>query len=255
MPKIRELKFADYEALLKAYRDVPGNYARAARRAGVNVETAKLAWKRGFKFVNPDGSLEYRDPISRLLATEQEREQKRILDEAEIRAQEEERAKVLAREEALKIKDATGKLLVGGQTVLANTAVAFQRLSRGAHAIMETLVDKEGNPTEELRKLSVPQRLAFLTQLANGARHWTSAFHEWQQAARLHHGQPESILGIQAVPAEDQSPQELIEATQAAAASVARYAGMLQPGSVETLSEEDADDGTPQSNGGNGAAH
>jgi len=249
---LRMLSPDNYRKLLEAFR-AGRNITQAAKAAGVDRETARKAYRRGMMFKDPaTGKLTYRDPIEEMLEKERLAEHEKITKEAEERAQIEERAKVLAREEALKIKDATGKLLVGGQSVLANTASAFSRLSRGAAEIMKTLVDENGMPTADMKKLTVPQRVQLLTQIASGARHWTAALHEWQRASRLHHGEPEALVGLMAV--ENESPEEMVEAVRASAASVERYAKTLQAGGVvELLSEkEEEPDGEA---GPNGAAH
>ena len=196
----RRVGLVEWDLLLAAYRDDPGNHSAAARAAGVTRRTAKLAWHNGYP-AHAWG----RKPASQVIAEEQEIARSRLQLVEEQEELEEDRAALdaerdreTARQHAILAKTQEGHLVAGARAASILGLKAAVQSTPGLHKAMERL-------SLELVKIAEGGPLTHkeLVSFSSIMRRWSSTLRELSAAGqmamemeRLRLGEPGTIIGV-----------------------------------------------------------
>ncbi len=230
---MRTLTREDYDKLVHAFHQVPGNFFAASRLAGVCRATARRAWELGF----PKRGW---DPIKDVLAAEAA-EVRRRMDEQE------------ERERALAARERRLKPLVDGEAERRSSvkrreewAAACTAARRNSQLMLlttnELLQAAYARAPEMKRKLledkslSPAEYVKIVKELTSTGKAVSDALATTQQVERLALGQPTEIVGLQPMMATREEAIRQIERSQAAIERAMRKGKLpagLPPGRVE----------------------
>lgn len=181
-----------YDALLDAFREVPGNYTQAARLAGTNPRTAKRAWLTGWR------QYPWARPIQTVLreeaaAARSRRREQKLAEQAKRSADEElsaeETAKATSQETALVVAARANALLLVG---------AINRIFRAATPLASKL---ETNivTSYDTGKITDLQLLRAFRDMGVLARHSSEAARLALELHRIQQNRPIHVIGIEAM--------------------------------------------------------
>lgn len=181
-----------YDAILDAFREVPGNYAQASRLAGVSPATAKRAWLTGWR------QYPWARPVQTVLREEAQvarsrRREQKLAEQAKRSADEEqaaeESAKATTQETTLVVAArANALLLVGSINRIFRAATPLAaRLEAGLLAAYDT------------GKISDLQLLRAFKDMAVLARHSGEAARMALELHRIQQNRPIHVIGIEAM--------------------------------------------------------
>lgn len=230
---MRTLTREDYDKLVHAFHQVPGNFFAASRLAGVCRATARRAWELGF----PKRGW---DPIKDVLAAEAA-EVRRRMDEQE------------ERERALAARERRLKPLVDGEAERRSSvkrreewAAACTAARRNSQLMLlttnELLQAAYARAPEMKRKLledkslSPAEYVKIVKELTSTGKAVSDALQTTQQVERLALGQPTEIVGLQPMLATREEAVRQIERSKAAIERAMRKGKLpagLPPGRVE----------------------
>ena len=178
--------------LLEAFRREPGNFAAAARSAGLNARTAKRGWERGWP-----GRRAVRDVLA-----EEQLAARAALRREQLRA-EREAAGELAAEDAAAMRAAELRISRAAQGLALAAVAPVVRLQRVAGALAEKL---EKMDTSTLKPLEV---VGVLRQVTSTGRELVELMHKSLEVERLRAGDPSVIVGLK--PMQPDAPVSLDE--------------------------------------------
>lgn len=187
-----------YDSIVDAFREDPGNYSAAAKRAGIGRNTAKRAWNDGW----PDKGF---PPVEKTLELEQleARKDRAAADEARIDELREDQTvtdaaiRAKARRDAIRARGEEGRMVKAARVSAINLLESAQKITASindiapkvAQAVRE--IELEGATVKEIDAIGrILWRLSISTR-AGAATAWNIL-----QAERLLLGQPTDIIGI-----------------------------------------------------------
>lgn len=204
-----------YDQLLAAFRERPGEFAPAGRRAICDERTAKRAWFQGW----PELGF---PPIIKALEAEQEKaraEMQRREIETKLamdRADEETRNAAVA--QALKARAEVGEVLKGARAVALGNLAAIARITPGillladriktdlkelsANPVQPSKFDAEGNVLE-MKRFSTRELLEMSQRYMHLSDSLSKQAQRTVQMERLYLGLPTEIVGVQEMPLEE----------------------------------------------------
>lgn len=177
-----------WDALVAAYREKPGEYARAARAAKVGTQAARAAWLRGF--TRP---LWAQRPISEII------EEERIERRAEVRARE--LAHALAADERRKLRaeavlDAEEERLREAQAVRAAMSSGISILA-AAGALSNAMLPVIARSAQAISasSMSASEAMKAIRSLAYVGAAAGGIVRNAMELTRIHLGDPLGIVG------------------------------------------------------------
>jgi hypothetical protein len=186
----RQISRELYDNLLRGYREMPGNFANAARAAGCRYPMAKRGWELGWSPRIP-----WARPIKTVLREEQEAaraEQRRLeLLEKDKSAEERDRA----RQDSVKAMAQEGQMLAAGRAnVLSTLASATQALP----AVKKLLSDLNAALVDpNAVKLTPMAAVKLFREFGLGVRYLVEASNRLIEAERTSKGEPSRIIGLE----------------------------------------------------------
>lgn len=211
----------EWGLLVGAYRELPGGHSAAARAAGVNIETARRGWERGFGYA-PWGQV----PIKKMLEVEQRDAraliQKRYTEEAAAKLQEEIEREREATKQAVEARADEGMALQFGRKATKQALAAVTSTMPGlrmlAERVNETLRVQygEGKP---MTLAGAREAMALIEKSAVTIRHLAGATESLIEAERRFMGEP-GKRGVVLVMTLEEAKQELERAKRLAEAGV-----------------------------------
>ena len=183
----RHLTREMYDALLIAYREVPGNAARAARIANCDSRTARKMWEEG------NSKLPWARPIRQALLDEAEaaRAAQRKAELAQLDEAKNERDKV--RQDAVKALAQEGQMLAAGRANALGVLASLTQLLPSVRKVAQQLNDRiaNGDPLE------VSQGMKFLDRFTSTFSRAADAADKLIEAERRHKGEPTQVIGLE----------------------------------------------------------
>jgi hypothetical protein len=226
MAKTLELTKEQYELLCDAYRKDPGNYAAAAKYAGVGVRSAQSAWDIGWK------RRTWAKPIRLLIA--QEQEQARAFREERQRAelQGEADRQVQTRLDAINARTEEGIGSKRTRTNALNISVVASKLVVVADKIVAEINRRVDTgvinlPLDELRRLV----LTASTMIQRAGQVMITAL----QIERIVLGEPIAVLGIKT---EHMGMEQILEHLTSVRDTIERGAKVKQQAEHDALDDK-----------------
>lgn len=183
---------AQYDALVAAYREKPGQHSNAARRAGVGFRTAKLGWERGWDrppWARCIRKVLEEDAIAARKVLE-EREAEKAADSA-VRRKERDLARLDAIEERAREAQAVRAAMSNAMGLLAVTgALAKASVALAQGAARDIVADAQGEKIPWEQAVDTLKRLSWLSYRASGVTRSS------MEMLRLHLGEPEQVIAI-----------------------------------------------------------
>lgn len=203
-----------YEALLAAYRAMPGNAAQAGIRAGCDWRTARKGWEKGWVKEGKPWAL----PIE--FALEEERRQLRAarLQAAEQAAADEEKTAIAARKDAVATLTEEARMV---QIARANTIGVMAAIINPLILASKVLVKQVTSAIDD-EKLTPNQRIALLYRISQMTKQAADASRLVLETERLRLGQPTQVLGLKIA---DLTPEQAAEELEHLARGVLETAG------------------------------
>lgn len=213
-----------YDKLVEAFRACPGQWAPAARRAGVDRETAKRAWQKGWP--NHPWAI----PIKTVFEEEQ-RTRATAAQDAAMRAQhaadaEKERARKEAQDAAKQEQD---MLRLARNDVLASLALAAELAPAMRNLAAAVAEDAKRGPNGEAPAIKASMAMSLLRSHATLIQKAVGAAEALVQLGRTERGQPNLNVGF--APAPELSYEEAVLELQRAAdfLPVLQQQGIIAP--------------------------
>ncbi len=210
-PKVRiaaKIKPGQYDRLLSAFRDKPGNIRHAAREAGVAWETSKRMWIKGAADIDlaPIKPLVENEMVqARVLAEREKREKDKTTAEDHLRTSFEDQE--AARQDAVASRKAESDVVRSNRknvvTLVAVMARALAGCLKRAKALEKRIVDA--------KDMDLAEEIALLDRMARTVERTTRAAKETMVMERLLLGEPTEIIGLKGVGdfTEDEAIREL----------------------------------------------
>lgn len=181
-----------YAALLEAYRLDPGNYASAARAAGVGRDFARRAWEAGWT-----DRYAWAKPIQWILETDGERaraeETKRLNDLTKSREETFSLERSLAKDDAVQALAQEGQLLkVGRVNVLAGLINAADMIPATKRIVSQLL-----KRIEDSKTIDFDDGLRVLRDFSTIVKNLVQTAQLLVEAERQSKGEPSKVIGLE----------------------------------------------------------
>jgi len=211
-----------YDALVAAFRDRPGQYTHAAKRAGVEFRMAKRGWLTGWM-----NQAAWAKPIHVLLEEEADTSRADALRQAEAERAAQARDRSLARQESVERRTQMIQLAKAMRGTLGAGVVALQKIG----PVLAKALESFQNDLQTITEMHPKAKLELAREYIKAHSCLTSAFAELDAIARLEENKPTEIIQVQA---EDMTPAQAAREIEEAKAllDLAREEGLLGDGVV-----------------------
>lgn len=208
-----------YEELLSAFREKPGNMKYAGAMAGCDPRTARRAWdkgwpKLGYKAI---GEVLREEAVAARKLVEQEAERQRLLGTTSAEALNREREKqqqVEQRAREGRLAQLSRDNSLGLMGIIANCLRGSVELSKKVHDALAAGTTPDGKPISWQQGVALFRNLAYLTRMANEAGKTAL------EIERVRLGLPSTVVGI--ATSGEMTPQTAVTLISRAAQTMAR---------------------------------
>lgn len=194
------ISLEQHERLLEAYRDRPGAFGPAARKAGVNERTAKRYWLTG----HPDAPDIRAKPISAIIAEEQELARSRMFDlqqkvdalAAELEAKRRQEVSSKAQQDATDTRVQEAQIIRMARGAASGLLVTLTNLSKGAAKVgvrVAKNLDRIANDTADMSRGEMVDMVHTVQALTSALRQANEASRQAMEMERMLLGEPTSI--------------------------------------------------------------
>lgn len=207
---VRRVTQSFYDSLLDLFRQKPGVYSWVAKHAGCNHRTALRAWQEGWPRLGFG-------PIRDLLLQEQAEARARLLRAEAEMISAAEQARKDAREQAIRAREAEGKILFAGRestlAALAATRSILIGMVRPAAPGQPSVVDKAISALQSQGQVSPGEVIDMVDRVSRAVQRAVYAGQKLQEMQVMHLGHNTEMAGDGE--GSDVSPAQAVEELQA----------------------------------------